>query len=177
MNLTLRQLDSTSLHQVDTFERNSIVNSHLILHVEDNKITYSIVPVEPYTKILDVDPEDYTTFIDNPRKVIFFADVDGKPAGQIKLIPWWNKFAYIEELAVNTAFRGKGFGRALMMKAIEWAKAQSFPGVCLETQTNNVPACKLYESCGFILSGFDFNTYKNFPESKDEIALYWYLIF
>jgi ribosomal protein S18 acetylase RimI-like enzyme len=176
MNITLRQLDSTSLHQVDTFERNSIVNSRLVLHVEDNQITYSIAPVEPYEKILSIDAEDYTIFLDNPQKVIFFADVDGVPAGQIKVIPWWNKFAYIEELAINTDYRGKGVGRALMKRAIAWAQEQDFPGLMLETQTNNVPACKLYESCGFILGGFDVYVYRNFPQG-DETALYWYLIF
>jgi len=177
MQITLRQMDSYSIHQVDQFNRNSIVNSKLTLHIQDNKISYSIVPVEPYEKILNVDAEDYTIFIDNPEKVIFFADVDGKPIGQIKMVPWWNKFTYIEELTVDTQFRGKGVGRALLTRAIEWAKEQHFPGVTLETQDNNVPACKLYEKCGFVLSGFDLYAYRNFPESKDEIALYWYLMF
>ena len=176
MNITIRQMDSQSLHQVDQFERNSIVNEHLMLQIQDNKISYSIVPVEPYEKILDVDSEDYTTFIDNPQKVIFFADVDGKPAGQIKLVPWWNKFAYVEELAVDTEFRGKGVGRALMNRAIEWAKGQNFPGLTLETQDNNVPACRFYEICGFVLSGFDLYAYK-YLDNPSEIALYWYLIF
>lgn len=177
MHIALRQMDATSLHQVDTFERNSIVNSHLVMHVEDNRLSYSIVHVEPYEKILNVDAEDYTTFIDNPQKVIFFADVDGKPVGQIKMVPWWNKFTYVEELTVDTDFRGKGVGQVLMTRAIEWAKHQKFPGVTLETQDNNVPACKLYEKCGFALTGFDLYAYRNFPECKDEIALYWYLIF
>jgi streptothricin acetyltransferase len=177
MQITLRQMDSHSIHQVDQFNRNSIVSSKLMLHIQDNKISYSIVPVEPYEKILNVDAEDYTTFIDNPAKVIFFADVDGKPVGQIKMVPWWNKFAYIEELVVDTGFRGKGVGSALLTHAIEWAKEQHFPGVTLETQDNNVPACMLYEKCGFVLSGFDLYAYRNFPETKDEIALYWYLIF
>ena len=176
MEIQIRQMDSQSIHQVDGFNRNSMVNSHLMLHIQDNKISYSIIPVEPYEKILDVDPEDYTTFIDNPQKVIFFADVDGKPAGQIKLIPWWNKFAYVEELAVSPEFRGMGVGRALMNHAIEWAKHQNFPGITLETQDNNVPACKFYEKCGFVLSGFDLYAYKNL-DNASEIALYWYLIF
>ena len=170
-------MDAQSLQQVDQFRRNSIVHSHLILHVQENRISYSIVPVEPYEKILNVDPEDYTTFIDNPQKVIFFADVDGKPVGQIKMVPWWNKFAYVEELSVDTEFRGKGLGRALLARAIDWAKRQGFPGVTLETQDNNVPACMLYEKSGFVLTGFDLYAYRNFPESRDEIALYWYLIF
>jgi len=177
MNITIRPLDSTSLPQVDKFERNSIVYSHLLLNVKDTKITYSTVPVEPYEKILNIDTEDYSTFIDNPKKTIFFADVEGIPAGQIKIIPWWNKFAYIEELTVDTEFRGKGIGRALMQRAIEWAREANYPGVMLETQTNNVPACKLYEKCGFVLSGFDLNAYRNDPDCRDEIALYWYLIF
>ena len=176
MNITLRQMDSHSLHQVDGFNRNSMVNSHLLVQLQDNKISYSIIPVEPYEKILSVDPEDYTTFIDNPQKVIFFADVDGKPAGQIKLIPWWNKFAYVEELIVDTEFRGQGVGRALMDCAIRWAREQGFPGLTLETQDNNVPACKFYEKCGFVLSGFDLYAYKELDNSG-EIALYWYLIF
>lgn len=177
MNITLRQMDAHSIHHVDQFHRNSIVNSHLMLHIQDSKISYSIISVKPYEKILLVDPEDYTTFVDNPQKVIFFADMDGQPVGQIKMVPWWNKFTYVEELTVDTPFRGKGVGRALLTRAIEWAKTQSFPGVTLETQTNNVPACMLYEKCGFVLSGFDSYAYRNFPECKDEIALYWYLIF
>ena len=177
MQITLRQMDSQSLHQVDRFYRNSIVTSKLMLHIQDNKISYSIIPVQQYEKILIVDPEDYTTFIDNPQKVIFFADVDGQPVGQIKMIPWWNKFTYLEELTVDTPFRGKGVGHALLTRAIEWAKQQHFPGVTLETQDNNVPACMLYEKSGFVLSGFDLYAYRNFPEARDEIALYWYLMF
>lgn len=176
MNINIRQMDSQSLDQVDGFNRNSMVNSHLTLRIQDNNISYSIIPVEPYKKILTVDAEDYTTFIDNPQKVIFFADADGKPAGQIKLVPWWNKFAYIEELTVDTEFRGKGVGRALMIRAIEWAKQHNFPGLTLETQDNNVPACRFYEKCGFVLGGFDLYAYKKL-DNASEIALYWYLIF
>jgi len=177
MKIDIRSLDSESLHQVDTFERNSIVRSHLMLNVTDNKISYSIVPVEPYKKILTVDQDDYAKFIDAPQKAIFFAHVEGVPAGQIKIIPWWNKFACIEELTVDIEFRERGVGRALMNHAIDWAREQKYPGITLETQTNNVPACSLYEKCGFVLSGFDFNAYKNDPDCRDEIALYWYLIF
>jgi streptothricin acetyltransferase len=177
MQIQIRQMDSQSMHQVDSFYRNSLVTSKLRPHIQDNKISYSIIPVEPYEKILNVDAEDYTTFIDNPEKVIFFGDVDGQPVGQIKMVPWWNKFTYVEELTIHTPFRGKGVGRALLTHAIEWAKQQNLPGVTLETQDNNVPACMLYERCGFVLSGFDLYAYRNFPEARDEIALYWYLIF
>jgi len=177
MKMDIRQMDSSTIHLVDTIERNSIVHSHLLLNVKDNRISYSIIPVEPYEKILNIDAMDYSAFINNPQKAIFFAYVDGKPVGQLKIIPWWNKFAYIEELTVDTEFRGSGIGQALIKYVIEWAREHNYPGVTLETQTNNVPACKLYEKCGFVLSGFDINAYKNDPDCRDEVALYWYLIF
>ena len=176
MDIQIRQMDAQSIQQVDQFNRNSMVNSKLVLHVENNQLTYSIVSVEPYEKVLSVDAEDYTTFVENPQKVIFFAEVDGKPVGQIKMVPWWNKFSYVEELVVDTEFRAKGVGRALMTRAIQWAKQQHFPGITLETQDNNVPACKFYEKCGFVLTGFDLYAYKNL-DNASEIALYWYLIF
>lgn len=177
MNITIRQMDSGSIQHVDQFDRNSIVSAKMVLSLQEGRLTYSIVPVEPYEKKLSVDTEDYTDFIDHPQKAIFFAEVNGKPVGQIKVVPWWNKLAYIEELAVNSEFRGKGVGYALMSKAIEWAKAQNYPGMMLETQDNNVRACLLYERCGFVLGGFDKYVYTNFPENRGEIALYWYLIF
>ena len=170
-------MDSQSLHQVDQFSRTSTVNSKLMLRLDDGRLTYSVVSVPTYEKKLSIDVEDYTTFIDNPQKVIFFADVDEKPAGQIKVVPWWNKFAYIEELTVDPKYRGQGVGHALLTRSIEWAKHQHFPGVTLETQDNNVPACRLYARCGFELRGFDTHLYKGFNPVTDEIALYWYLVF
>ena len=47
----------------------------------------------------------------------------------------------------------------------------------LETQDDNVPACTLYASCGFVLSGFDRDVYKAINPNTREAALFWYLIF
>lgn len=68
-------------------------------------------------------------------------------------------------------------GQALMERAVEWAKSKGFPGMMLETQSNNVAACRLYERCGFMLGGFDSYLYKALDPGTDEIALYWYLMF
>lgn len=49
-------------------------------------------------------------------------------------------------------------------------------GIMLETQNNNVRACKFYESCGFVIGGFDSYFYKGLDNESDEIAIYWYLL-
>lgn len=51
------------------------------------------------------------------------------------------------------------------------------PGIMLETQNNNVAACKFYEKCGFVIGGFDFLVYTGLDKTSDEVAIYWYLHF
>lgn len=177
MEITTHALTSTLVSEVNQLNSTSTVTSKLVLRMENGNLMYSIVSVPPYAKGIRISNADANSFIESNEKVIFFARVDGKFAGRIKLISWWNKFAYIDELIVNPGFRGQGVGRALMGRAVEWAKTKRFPGVMLETQNDNVPACKLYESCGFVLSGFDQNLYKVTNPDTHEIALYWYLIF
>jgi len=93
------------------------------------------------------------------------------------MLKWWNQFGYVEDLVVNPEYRGMDIGRKLLERGIQWAHENDFPGVMLETQDDNVPACMLYQSFGFVLSGFDRNVYKAINPNTKETALYWYLIF
>ncbi len=68
-------------------------------------------------------------------------------------------------------------GRRLMEQAIRWARERGLPGVVLETQNINLAACRLYESCGFVLRGFDGYLYRGIEPDSREIALFWYLLF
>lgn len=176
MDISLRKLQEGENSFAKEFNRKSMVKSRLVLDMENEKLVYSIVPVEtPYEREVQLEDTDYG-FNEVPP-VVFLAEVDGKLAGRIRLLRWWNRFGYIEDLVVNPEFRGLGLGRKLMEQGIQWAREQGFPGVMLETQDDNVSACTLYSSCGFILSGFDRNVYKAINPQTRECALYWYLIF
>lgn len=176
MSVTIRKLDAHSTSLAKQFNRKSIVKSRLVLNIENEKLVYSIAPVEPsYEREVQLEDTDYG-FSEVPPTV-FIAEVDGKLAGRIRLLKWWNQFGYIEDLVVNPDFRGMGIGRTLIEHGIQWSREQGFPGVMLETQDDNVPACQLYASCGFVLNGFDRNVYKAINPNTRETALYWYLLF
>lgn len=176
MNLTIRMSGPQEPQQTNSFSRKSMVTSRLALGIENEKLVYTVVPVEqPYEREVHASDIDYG--FDESGPTIFFAEVDDRLAGRIRMMRWWNHFAYVEDLAVNPEYRGMGVGRSLMERGIQWAREKHFPGVMLETQDDNVPACMLYQSCGFVLSGFDRNLYKAMNPNTRETVLFWYLIF
>ncbi len=175
MSMKVCKMDKTNVHVFNQFTRTFTVSSKVILDMAHGRLTWAVTPVEPYEKEIPIDEVDPADFIGNEDKVVFFADVDGAFAGQIKLITWWNGYAYIDDLIVNPQARGQGVGKALMDAAVRWSRERRFPGIMLETQDDNAVACKLYDTCGFVLGGFDQYTLKNFK--PNETALFWYLIF
>lgn len=176
MKLEIQKVNSQNKNLVDKFDRKFTVKEKVALDMENGKLNYSVVSVTPYEKEIPVDEvEDIDSFIDSDEKIIFLAFVNDQPAGQIKMIKWWNQFAWIEDLVVNPQFRGLGVGKSLIAEAVRWSKEKRFPGIMLETQDDNVAACRLYQSCGFVLGGFDKLTFKNIK--PNEIALFWYLVF
>jgi streptothricin acetyltransferase len=104
------------------------------------------------------------------------AYVGNQCIGQIRLRRNWNKYCYIEDIAVSNQYRGIGLGRKLINTAIQWAKDGKMLGLMLETQDTNLAACRFYHRCGFKLGGVDTMLYSNNP-NRDEIALFWYMQF
>jgi ribosomal protein S18 acetylase RimI-like enzyme len=177
MEFTIREINDETLQHANQCDSSFTIDSKLVLSSENNKITYTVVELPPYGKQYQSDEVECSEYVSNPQKTIFLAYVENEPAGQIRLKKYWNGYAYIDDFAVDARHRRQGIGRALMQRAIEWARDKGFPGMMLETQNNNLAACRLYESCGFELGGFDVYLYKGLNRATDEIALYWYLMF
>lgn len=175
MEFIIHKTDMDKAPKANMFSRKFIVKSRIVLSIENEKLTYSVVDVNPYER--DIYAQDAGYGFSETAPTVFYAEVNGKLAGRIKTLMWWNQFAYIDDLVVNPDYRGTGLGRVLLEHGIQWARENNFPGVMLETQDDNAPACKLYQKYGFVLSGFDRSVYKAINPHKDETALYWYLIF
>ena len=177
MTISIREIENDTLHHANKCDTTFTVESKLVLHAEDGIISYSVVGVESYQKQYAFEERDFPSYISNPDKTIYFAYMNGQLAGQIEVAKHWNAYAWIDDIGVDVHFRRHGVGRAMMQKAVDWAKVKRLPGIMLETQNNNVAACRFYEKFGFRLHGFDTYLYKGLNPATDEIALYWYLIF
>ena len=60
-----------------------------------------------------------------------------------------NNRADIGIIAVDEKFRGKGIARALINEAENWFIDNGYQNIQVVTQELNIPACKLYERCGY----------------------------
>lgn len=177
MEIIVREMDELTLDLVDQCDSTFVTDAKLVLSAENDCISYTVQSMPPREKKYPPEPRAHNEYLNNPEKVVFFAFVDGELAGQIRVLKWWNAYAYIDDLAVQPRFRGHGVGQTLLGRAVEWARTKGFPGVMLETQNINVNACRLYARFGFTLGGFDRYLYRGENPDTDEVALYWYLRF
>lgn len=121
------------------------------------------------------DKLDWSRYINREDKALFLAYNNNNCIGQIRIIKDWNRFCYIENIAIKKEFRGYGIGKLLLTKAEEWAKQRKLIGMSLEAQDDNLGACRFYVKQGFILGGVD--TLKQSYNPIIETTLYWYKLF
>src|SRR5574343_111702 len=84
-----------------------------------------------------------------PAGRLFFAEVDGKPAGCIGIRPSTESICEMKRLYVEPEMRGLGVGRELALAAIKTAKTLGYRKVMLDTLPAMRIAVKLYRELGF----------------------------
>jgi len=150
-------------------DRSLLVESIARPQWRDSRLVLDTIPVAPYTKHYEDDEEDTP-----PAAESHVAHVDGQTAGELRCSPHWNGYLYVHDVVVRAEFRRQGVGRALVQRAILRSQELQLGGVMLETQNTNLPACRLYASCGLELGGFDGLLYRALTPPTTEIALFWY---
>lgn len=148
------------------------------------RVGWNLVEVElkvPYSKgrLYDFDAEERRNIANRLAQSNTFMEVaienaTGRIVGVSDVeIHEWHSAAWIWNVMLDTDARGQGIGRRFVQHTIQWARQQGMRAVMLETQTNNVPACKFYAALGFQLVGINEVFYSNKDIENDEVALFW----
>ncbi|UNI16854.1 hypothetical protein JDV02_003250 [Purpureocillium takamizusanense] len=107
-------------------------------------------------------------------------DDDGANKGRRRILGYafafqdWNGMATLNTIALDASLRGKGQGKRLFDAVVQWASEEGIKGIRVESQSNNVPACRFYKKQGLSFGGYDEFVYRAIDEHKTETALYWY---
>jgi len=95
-----------------------------------------------------------------PSDVGVVAVIDGMDAGAcwMRLVPGGQGLAYVDNetpqlgIALDAPFQHKGFGKPLMLAALQAARVQGYKRVSLTVHSEN-PAASMYKACGFVRLG------------------------
>ncbi len=85
----------------------------------------------------------------------------------------WNNTAFLWNILLDRAYRRRGIGRRLFERAIDFAREHGARAIILETQNNNMPACRFYQAMGCDLVGLNDLYYSNQDLEYGEVALFW----
>ncbi|SDA11795.1 Acetyltransferase (GNAT) family protein [Pseudomonas sp. NFPP10] len=153
------------------------VSAYAVAEREVPVANWALRRIVPYRKCYGIDPEEFSSYRNAADSEIFMAYLDDQPVGHVVVSTNWNGYAHIDELAVHAPARRHGVARALLDVAQFWSRRKKLPGMMLETQNNNLGACRLYEQCGYVVGGVDHLRYRGIDPQTAEVAIFWYRLF
>jgi ribosomal protein S18 acetylase RimI-like enzyme len=134
---------------------------------------------EPYDKgaAYDLDARDVEEISERAERedcLVLVAEAGGRLIGLCDLeITEWNNTGWLWNLLVDLGWRGQGLGRALFVRGLAWARQRNLRAIFIETQTNNVPACRFYHHMGCHLVSVHDEYYTNHDIDAGEVAVLW----
>ena len=97
--------------------------------------------------------DNLVEIIDSDNTTVFVAEENGEIAGMLTFVTYRipsGQKAWIEDVVVDKSKQGKGVGKALVERAIEYAEQLNISKVDLTTAPFRVAANILYQKIGFI---------------------------
>jgi ribosomal protein S18 acetylase RimI-like enzyme len=147
-------------------------------------ITFDEIVVAPYIKDLSLydKPLEWSKRFDISNWGFFIAYDNDLPIGGatlayntegVKLLSNRKDITVLWDLRVAPEYKSMGIGSKLFSFVVNWSKERNCKQIKIETQNNNVPACKFYAKQGAVLA--EINEYAYYGEDDDEVMLIWYL--
>ncbi|MEM8507761.1 MAG: GNAT family N-acetyltransferase [Bacteroidota bacterium] len=105
-----------------------------------------------------------TEILDGKNQITFAYCKEKEVIVGIALMCYYNvisgKKAWIEDVVVDTKYRGRGIGRKLMDKLLEVGKEKNLSEILLFTGAHRTAARKLYSNLGFQIKNSTIYTLK-----------------
>lgn len=139
---------------------------------------YREVETDPHTKNYDQIPgnsmEDWFNLFGLEQVIFFILEENGLRIGSSIAIAREDNID-LWDLRIRKEKRGKGTGKEFVIKIVSLLRKMNFSKIYIETQNNNVRACKMYSSLGFRIISVQRNAYSE-PDLRNEIRIDWELV-
>jgi ribosomal protein S18 acetylase RimI-like enzyme len=87
----------------------------------------------------------------------FLGLLDGEPIGLLRTGAW-SGFADVTSFGVLPRHQGRGYGRQMLLAAVDLLRREGWQRIQIEVETENDRALGLYRTCGFaVIAKFDYH--------------------
>ena len=187
--IKIKMVDKSYFELYDKIPMNVDVRSEFQLRRIDGGlggIAFDEVPVTPYVKDLAKFERatEYEKEFDISTWLFFMAFDDDKPVGALTLaVPTPNLYmlggmkeaCVLWDIRVDDKYKHHGIGQKLFDQAKCAAQEKGYKKMIIESQNNNVTACRFYRKQGAFISKIDTNAYASEPGLENEIQFIWTL--
>lgn len=122
-----------ALDQIPLKDMNRFINAALKVHGQSDSLRPGLTEV-----ISSIRPE----------AGLFALEEDGEPVATAVCV-LDGELAGLFEIASDPAWRGRGYGRRVLLSALKWAHLRGARLAWLQVEADNTAACGLYRSLGF----------------------------
>ncbi|GLO64648.1 acetyltransferase [Oceanobacillus sp. E9] len=109
----------------------------------------------PMKLLLLADPSESIVIEYLQRGSCYVLEKNNQVIGEYVLIPTRPETIEIVNVAVDESFHGQGFGKKLILHAIEESKKLGYKTIEIGTGNSGVNQLALYQKCGFRMIGID----------------------
>ena len=100
------------------------------------------------------------------QSIRFIAKLDSKTVGALLLLKTRPRTMEIMNISVYEEYQNKGIGRALINKAIEYAKSTNVKVLEIGTGNPGLMQMMLYQKCGFRIVGVELDYFRKNHDEK-----------
>ncbi|KAM3440209.1 hypothetical protein MY4824_002198 [Beauveria thailandica] len=142
----------------------------------ENDLPFITSPLPERVKDFGFDEQELQG-ADGLTKVIFVLRAkNGRIYGYTVASKSWNRMVLLEFIGLDVSVRGYGNAARLLDAVKHWTREIGLGAIRVEGQSNNVAACRFYKKAGMVFAGYDEHLYHAFPESRGEIAVFFYAL-
>jgi len=140
--------------------------------------------IKDYDQIPGSSPLEWVSQFELENWGFFLVNEDSKPVAAAAVAHNTNGVNMLEEridlsvlwdIRVDPEKRGRGIGKALFKKTLEWSAGRGCKQMKIETQNINSAACHFYTKMGCELGIINRNAYWQYPNIAHEVMLNWYI--
>jgi ribosomal protein S18 acetylase RimI-like enzyme len=107
----------------------------------------------PKDLLLQADPSPKLVSEYLRKGICFIGEENGQPVAEYVLVDRGQGIAELINIAVAETHRGRGYGKKMVLHAIEETRRRGFSGIEVGTGNSSIDQIAFYQKCGFRIAG------------------------